>query len=313
MQKMHTGWFFSEARTYSVLSIARGIMDEPSLAAPAHAPGTVAHILAQHAEAIAAMRAALAADPLFDTATHDELWCARFLLSHKGNVKKALAAASATLALRAERGLDEVRAFVTSHGRTEWPGWKTASELAPYAIVHPDPDRGPCVCFRHALSDYHALASTTTNAYDEWMLHLRHLNEWVTAVCDAVTRRTGRLAKIVRLDDFEGFTLGKFSWKLIRRWSSRGAAEADIYPQMLGAVCAFHAPAMAERFWRALRPLLPPRVGDKFGLYDAKRPADAERFEAWIARSHLPEWLGGESGVTWPPPDATVALASGAG
>ena len=60
-------------------------------------------------------------------------------------------------------------------------------------------------------------ASTTTNAYDEWMLHLRHLNEWVTAVCDAVTRRTGRLAKIVRLDDFEGFTLGKFSWKLIRR------------------------------------------------------------------------------------------------
>ena len=33
-----------------------------------------------------------------------------------------------------------------------------------------------------------------------------------------------------------------------------------------------------------------------------------ERLGVWIASEHLPEWLGGASGVTWPPPDATAAI-----
>ena len=108
-----------------------------------------------------------------------------------------------------------------------------------------------------------------------------------------------------RLDDFEGFTLRMLNWKVLRRFAADARETPDLYPQQLGALCAFHTPPMAGRVWRVVRPLMPARAAEKFGIYDVAKPGDAHRIAVWIALEHLPNWLGG-SNVPWPPPDATA-------
>ena len=268
---------------------------------------TVEILLQQHGEAVAAMRAALAREnePLYEPdTTHDALWCLRFLLSHRFHVGRSSSAAIATLRYRAEHGLDVIRAFATSHPCAEWPGYTTASDVAPFVAFQPDPDRGPYVCVRHKDADYHAVHARP-GAYEELALHLTYLNEWVSAACDAVTRRTGVLTKVCRLDDFEGFSLRKLNWRVLRRFAADARDTPDLYPQQLGALCAFHTPPVAGRVWRIVRPLMPARAAEKFGIYNLERTGDAQRLAVWIALEHVPNWLGG-SNVPWPPPDATA-------
>ncbi|MDC0526194.1 hypothetical protein OAO87_04250, partial [bacterium] len=75
---------------------------------------TVAEQLEQHQAALAAMRAALAAEPLFDATRHDGLWLLRFLLSSKLQAPKAADGARTALALRQKLGLDDMKEMVTT-------------------------------------------------------------------------------------------------------------------------------------------------------------------------------------------------------
>lgn len=238
---------------------------------------------------------------------HDTLWCVRFLLSHRGDVGKAISAAVSTLQHRHSYRLDEVRAFATSHPRSEWPGYATVQEAAPFAVYHPDPSRGPYVCVRHALANYHILHERP-GAYEEFRQHITHLNEWLAGWCDAITRQTGLITKACRLEDFQGFTIKQMSWKVLNRVTSDAKKTPDLYPQQLGSLCAFHTPPIATGLWATIRPLMPPRAAQKFGIFDVSNKASAHRLEEWIALEHLPSWLGGSASTPWPPPDATSVL-----
>ena len=68
---------------------------------------SVARLLEEHAEAVAALRAQLQHEPLFQAGRHDALWLLRFCLSHHGDVSRAAAAARFTLRWRHEQKLVE--------------------------------------------------------------------------------------------------------------------------------------------------------------------------------------------------------------
>ena len=87
-------------------------------------PLVIADLLAQHAEKVAAVRAAMpSATAHYDPTQHDDLWCLRFLLSHKLEPSRAVAAMAASLELRHSMGLDEVGVHVRTWPPERWPAW----------------------------------------------------------------------------------------------------------------------------------------------------------------------------------------------
>ena len=80
-----------------------------------------------------------------------------------------------------------------------------------------------------------------------------------------------------------------------RDHSGRTALELAIAASNREASLALLLIATAK-FSRPLSPLLPLTL--------------LQRLQAWVSREHLPDWLGGESGVTWPPPDPTAPASS---
>lgn len=111
----------------------------------------VRDLLEEHKEKIAAMKANLEKDPLYDPVKHDALWIVRYILSHK-KVDKATAAAKKFILYRKERGLDEkdIRSNVPGKdcavdGVRKW--WDCNDDDA-MVFCHPDPDRG-VVLFLH--------------------------------------------------------------------------------------------------------------------------------------------------------------------
>lgn len=155
---------------------------------------------------------------LFDHANkHDDLWCLRFLLSHKKNLDKAVAAARTTLKFRHEHNLDE--RDLRNEAAPQYPEKVVnneafrrfmASGVADGSIVYtiPDPKRAGVVTYINiGCLDTHGLAQV---ALQDWVAALIYVNEWNYQWLDYITRTTGRLTKSIRIVDVSTSRLQQF-------------------------------------------------------------------------------------------------------
>jgi hypothetical protein len=221
----------------------------------------VSALLSKHAAAVDAVRAAVSTDRLYDERRHDTLWLLRFVLSHKGNIAAAVAAARGTMAYRHEHRLDDPEYDRTHMSRTALEGFHSSIGAGAVTYYTPDTDRQLLLIGRVRDLDFHRIVATMS---PEETAHAGRLSsEFIFRYCDEVTRRTGLLTKYVRFIDLSGIRLGGMNREFQRRDRELSRQLEDFYPQLLEAVYLCHAPFFLQSIWRAMRPLLPERFVDK--------------------------------------------------
>ena len=245
---------------------------------------------------------------LFDHAhKHDDLWCLRFLLSHKKNLEKAIAAARTTLKFRYEYHLDEadLRESAPQHVQNtdhvkNFEGFRRfmasgiLSDNGSSSIVYtvPDPKRLGTVMYINIGSlDTHQLGEV---AKEDWITALTYVNEWNYQWLDYLTRTTGRLTKSIRIVDVSTARLHQFDKICQRKYTDAIAVMEDCFPQAVQNIFVCFAPVWIQVPWRIIRPFMPVRVVEKLDFVDPIHDEkDKARMIEIIPKEHLAVQFGG--------------------
>jgi len=271
----------------------------------------VKDLLAENSSAIATVKKAARTHPLYEPSRYDDIWILRFVLSHKRDTDAASHAAIATMEFRKEHNLNEkdLRGLIKHF---DGAPFTTAGYGLPYsdkmdlcagenAVVFAMPDKN------RGLIQYIFLSKMDMNKINETMTHddlkkeMMYTNESLYQVLDGITRKTGRLTKIIKFVDFDGMSLKRMN----RGYLSMDAAVAkeleNFFPQILGGLLVVHAPKWINGIWKFVRPLMPKRVVEKVDFL----PSNSEKIQKGLARfvskKNLLEQYGGEN-KEWPVP-----------
>lgn len=269
----------------------------------------VSDLLKKHSEAVAEVRAALQDNPIYkaNVDRYDDIWILRFVLSHK-KVKPATVAALKTIQFREERKVNELgdirhKSLVSCKQHEE--GFDIINKYASYAlqedgIMHTFPcvDRGVVT---YILPGHINMSQMTQEMTVDELLQCYLLgNEAIFQVMDEVTRRTGRLTKLLRVMDFVDMSLLGMDRAYIKMDAKASKILEDCYPQLLGTILITNAPGWLYGLWNALKFLFPKRMVEKLGFVaPLKNPKDLQRFQQYVSLEHLPERYGGKNKV-WP-------------
>lgn len=246
---------------------------------------------------------------LYTASLHDDLWMLRFYLSHGKNASKAAKAAIKTMIYRAEHGLDEIDQLGWLEPRTsqemEMPLiFRAYTNHMDYdAVYHTQPhaDRGVFVYVQ--LAGIHMTKIATTVSREEMSAAMRITNEFYFRVLDEVTRRTGRLTKMVRVIDMAGSSISRLDHRFLKVEGRTAKEIEDFYPQQLASVYLFNAPLWMEKAWKVFSHLIPTRTRKKVDIFSRSSskslPKNARVFEH-IRHCDLPQRYGGGS-TEWPP------------
>ncbi|KAI8803806.1 CRAL-TRIO domain-containing protein [Cladochytrium replicatum] len=207
----------------------------------------IAEAIAQYRTQIDELKAACAdmvpSDP---PEPYDDLFFLRFLLTYKGSVAEALAIVRRTITWRLENA-DVLKRIREGTGG---PLYDEKVSLYSVSSLHGSTVDGnhPVFIIRTGLTDVKLILDVAKpEEFLTWAIMQR---EQYFAVCDAATRRTGRLVKAFIINDFRG---ARISWSLIdsriMKISGSAGREGDLYyPQLLAATVVVNAPSVALSF-----------------------------------------------------------------
>ena len=234
------GWAsWSKSMLGAAYTYAMSGSEPPPMTTPETA--TVDELLEIHADAINQILRRMSVDPLFQPERHDKLWLLRFYLSHK-DVEKAANAMSRALATRKEKHLDEIGSIVRSAHPDDWPIAGMLEDLLPVVGLHrwwPD-IRGCMLHIGKATDmDMHRLY----REHDRFMTIALWGMEYTFQAMDALTRRTGRIQKYVRMLDVQGYPIRSLNLRFVRLLARQQGDLADLYPQLMGATYLVNVPS----------------------------------------------------------------------
>jgi len=268
----------------------------------------VKDLLEKHANKIAELKAILEKEESYSAEHYDDLWVLRFLLSHK-KVSKASKAAIHTMNFRQERKMNEmgdVRWRANDHTDPQsdriFPCQRKYMEFCKtkdaLMFTQPDPDRGVVQIIFPGKIDMTGVVDNMTA--DELLEGYLLGNEVVFQIVDEVTRRTGRLTKVLRIMDGSDFALSSFNSDYIKRDAAANKQLEDFYPQLLGTVVYANMPGWAHAIWRMFKPFFPKRFVEKVAVVQPlKYPKDTKYFLKYVSKDKLWEKYGGDNS-TWP-------------
>lgn len=252
----------------------------------------ISALLALHADALAQLRALVEPLPDFDTARHDDVFLLRFLLSHKLQPKAAARAFGNALTWRRANGVEEIAAAIRGGMRQEaFPHFEKIHPLVPLHLVIGDKE--PIIFISLHELRLAELMQTVSSA--DYVQYTHHMNELTFQAADRVTRRTGRLAKLVRLLDARTLGWRHFNLRYFSAVAAAARGSEDAYPQMLGGFYLCNLGPTMHAFWRGtIKPLLPTRFVEKTFLYEpATHPEDLAALLAALSKECVPVQLGG--------------------
>jgi hypothetical protein len=306
------------------VTIADPIPLDPASEENDQARPSVKTLLLEYEELIDQVRKQLELEnPLYDPDKHDDLWIVRFLISHKGNVSRAIQAAETTLEFRHSRKLDErdIRGYPPQNYNKKNDNDNDKNDddddnnniYSPsfqrfmnggvgddsISEVVPDVRNGTVHLYINVVSmETHQLAQLDV---EYWIAGMCYVNEWSFQWLDYMTRTTGRLTKAVRIVDVAGIQLSMEDRQCQDKYTSAIRVMQDCYPQAVGIILVCHAPIWIQIPWYILRPLMPQRVVAKIDFINPKQRAqDLQRILTYIKEEHLPERFGGKC-TEWPP------------
>lgn len=254
-------------------------------------------LLQQHALKLAELRAILEKEDSYSKEHYDDIWMLRFLLTHK-KIPKASTAAIHTMNFRQERKLNElgdIRHMLISY-REKYMAFFKAETAIMYA--QPDCDRGLVQIIFPAHYDMEKALKCLN--HEETLDLCLMANETIYQILDEVTRRTGKLTKLLRIMDASDFEMTSFNREYAKRDSAVNKQLEDLYPQLLGTVVVANAASWVNKVWKLFKPLCPKRFTEKIAFVQPLKSAtDVEYFLKYVSRNNLWERYGGESS-DWP-------------
>ena len=256
---------------------------DPDVQALAALP-LVSDLMREHSVQLDQLRRSPELTGLLQPAVHDDLFLLRYLLSAKGNVPKAAQKLQKGIEWRRENAamlsaaaLERVRVEAGGWTPTATLPWRTRSGQ-PVAVAAPflaDLDAKP--------EDFH-FKSGIANREESYSL------------CDELTRKTGRLHKLVIIQDFHGFsfrTALRHS-RFMKLQGKLSKLSESLYPQLVATVVIAHPPALINRLHAMAKPMLSKKLLEKMRI---AATIEAILKETGMRLEHLPTFLGGK--FTW--------------
>ena len=262
----------------------------------------------------------------YDPQKHDDLWCLRFLLSHKLDPVPAIAAANTTLHFRRKHKLDklDIRGFppqdynkfkpnffpsfqrfmryVTGSTNNNGKIKKTSKEEGdvdeqqkkqqPICYVVPDHQTlGVLTYIDLGNIDTHLSAELSL---EDWIAGLAYLNEYNYQWLDYLSRTTGRLTKSIRLVDVSSAQLNQVDRICQQKYTEAVATMEDCFPQAVSSIYICYAPFWIQSPWRVIKPFLPVRVVAKMDFLNPKdNEDDKSKLLQQVPPQHLSIKFGG--------------------
>ena len=257
---------------------------------------SVETLLGQHRDAVDALRAALG--DAADAAAHDDLWLLRFVLSAKGDAKRAQNAALETIRYRA----DNAATLALAAAGSPHP---LADSLG--GLLRQDVQRGvsrrgePLLVVRGGHCKVRELMRA--HSAREVADYINFCKEAAFLACDRETRRTGRLVKMITVIDMKDFRWSDFDQRFLNALGKAEKVGELCYPQLLGLAVVVNAPAIMSMLWGLAKRVLPAATREKV-RFCASRDTEAETAarcpyaaHAW-APDALSDFLGGRAAPT---------------
>ena len=255
-------------------------------------------LLAKHADAIIELRGRVAEAPHYKADDYDDIFLLRFLLSN-GTIDKAETNLRSTFVFRHEQRERLARAASNIKDPKHEPMSKLS--IADLLEVTTLADE-PILVVRTGRSDVRALM----NAYseDEVVEYLNYSKETAFQRCDAATKRTRRLVKMITILDMNH---SKMSGNDRRFFKALGRASKDAeiyYPQLLALTVPVNPPAYIGILWQLGKRFMPARTIAKIRFCSATDTTNAKQHVGqcpFVGRNFTPETLPTFLGGTMPP------------
>lgn len=260
-------------------------------------------LLVQHRKVIDQVQQGIMNHPLYDQQKHDDIFILRFVISHKGHIKKSIKALSHTLEFRKQHHLDDtdIRFVKPEHSFAKDAIHRYMGYVHDHALQFtlPDIQYGGIVAYIKVSGiDTHGLVKNVNE--EDWLLCFLYYSEWTFQWQDYISRTTGRLTKSIRLIDLSDISLNMISTDNAKREGKIMGMMEDCYPQLLQSLYVCNAPIWIQVPWRMIRPLLPKRVAGKFDFINPiKNHIERQRLIQYISMDNLPKRFGGNY-ETWP-------------
>ena len=256
------------------------------------APALVADLVAQHAALLRELRKTDELRPLLVPTVHDDLFLLRYLLSAKGDLAKAVKNLSKAIKWRTEQA--SLLEGIDSLPEVQEVMAITPARMLPHRTAHGQPVQ----VVAPFAGDLHAL----TIKPERWHFVTGIANREASyGLCDQLTRSTGRLTKLVVIQDLSGLSMSallEYS-KGLQLQGNMSKLSEFLYPQMVATVVIVHAPWYVSRLHAMVKPLLSPKLLEKMKLVTST----AQLCEATgLKAEQLPTFLGGSfvwEGVEW--------------
>lgn len=286
----------------------------------------VSDLLAKHGSEIEDVKTMIENDDLYkaNASRYDDIWILRFVLSHKKNAASAGKAALSAMKFREENELNDlgdirhmIPCLADPDDVLDRPIAQPLARLHSFSLTEdsmqyyfPDESRGVAMFVIPSKVDMKSVASELSG--EDVSNAFLCINEILYQIHDEVTRRTGRLTKLVRVFDFSGLTFKKFSISFAKKYAAASHFSENFYPQLLGAIFVVNMPGWFVKFLAMFRPLLPQRVVEKVNIIaqtDKMKPEDLGHYSKFISEENLPERYGGKNGE-WPLPSPRGRFSS---
>ena len=226
-----------------------------------------------------------------DSTPYDDIWALRFVLSHPEDADAARAAAE-TLRWRAEK-----KEMLAAAATGERPKRFEVMERLVVAQYHGETSTGaPLYIIRAGISN--TVALTTEHTHDEVVEFMMYRKEIGFLLCDAITRKTRKLTKLVTVNDLSHVSLLAGTDK--RFTAVLGAASKlseTLYPQLLDRAVLINAPYIFGAIWSIIKGMVSTKTRAKVALCGTSdtRKGDISKcpFAKLINLHTVPSFLGG--------------------
>ena len=247
----------------------------------------------KHGERVRVLLQALRGDghAVGDSTPYDDIWALRFVLSHPEDADAARAAAE-TLRWRAEK-----KEMLAAAATGERPKRFEVMERLVVAQYHGETSTGaPLYIIRAGISN--TVALTTEHTHDEVVEFMMYRKEIGFLLCDAITRKTRKLTKLVTVNDLSHVSLLAGTDK--RFTAVLGAASKlseTLYPQLLDRAVLINAPYIFGAIWSIIKGMVSTKTRAKVALCGTSdtRKGDISKcpFAKLINLHTVPSFLGG--------------------
>ena len=247
----------------------------------------------KHGERVRVLLQALRGDghAVGDSTPYDDIWALRFVLSHPEDAEAARNAAE-TLRWRAEN-----KEMLAAAARGE--RLKRFESIEPLVVAqyHGETSTGaPLYIIRAGISN--TVALTNAHTHEEVVEFMMYRKELGFLLCDAMTRKTRKLTKLVTVNDLSHVSLLAGTDK--RFTAVLGAASKlseTLYPQLLDRAVLINAPYIFGAIWSIIKGMVSTKTRAKVALCGTSdtRKGDISKcpFAKLINLHTVPSFLGG--------------------